>query len=70
MNEDDNLIPDSGAEVLENGKPSEVAAKAAAEATTNKDESASPDAGAKDDSDAGGAIRVATASNSQTGSPR
>ena len=52
MNEDDNLIPDSGAEVLENGKPSEVAAKAAAEATTNKDETASPDTGAKDDSEA------------------
>jgi len=54
MNEDDNLNPDSGAEVLENGKPSEVTAKAAAEATTNKDETASPDTGAKDERDAGG----------------
>jgi hypothetical protein len=55
MTEDDNLTPDTGAEVLVNGEPSEAAAKAtSADATANKDDTASPDTGAKDEGDTGG----------------
>lgn len=55
MNEDDILSPDAGADVPADGQTSEATAKAnEAAANANKDETASPDTGAKDEGDAGG----------------
>jgi hypothetical protein len=55
MIEDDDLTPDAGADVQADGKPSEATARAPeADAEANKDDTASPDTGAKDEGDAGG----------------
>lgn len=68
MIEDDNLTPEAGADVQAEGQASETAAKATeADATVNKDETASPDTGAKDEGDAGG-DEAAGAKKSKPGS--